>query len=459
MKKLSLLLTFAFALFLANAQDKAFKNVNTNFLLGKFEEAKTELDKAMADPKNESKAEAWLWKTRIWAELYGDEKLEAKYPDAGKTALEAFKKYESMDKDLKMIADASVSWRSADLIYVNSFNRGRKQFDAKKWAEAFDFFTKAEYIGEVFTKKNLRNNGAVVDTFIVLYTAYAAQNAKKSDDAAFYYGKLADKKIGGNDYKDIYSYLLVYNSDKKQKDNFFKYLGIAKELYPTEDWDDYEFDYFTKNYSMQEKVDAYSKEDAAGTLSARKYMLYGQLFSEISRDEKSLDSASKASYQHKSTDAFLKAFNKDNKLAIAAFNAGVNYYNDFNIYDERMYNNRKLMQEINSTKVTEKDPKKKAAAEAAIKAKADAVKKLNTDIEKPLNENLDNAISWLEKSFLIFKDMPTKDRTVKNCLNNAVKWLANCYQYKRDRAKGKDLKAYDAFDAKYKEYDALYDKF
>ena len=48
----SLLLSVAI-LSVATAQD--FKKVETNVLLKKFEEAKTELDKALANPKNQDK--------------------------------------------------------------------------------------------------------------------------------------------------------------------------------------------------------------------------------------------------------------------------------------------------------------------------------------------------------------------------------------------------------------------
>lgn len=52
-----------------------------------------------------------------------------------------------------------------------------------------------------------------------------------------------------------------------------------------------------------------------------------------------------------------------------------------------------------------------------------------------------------------------EDRTTLNCIKNSVKWLANAFMYKREKVKGKDTKAYDAYDAKYNEYDKLYEKY
>ena len=460
MKKFLMLALSFVVLITTYAQDKQFQPVSNLFILGQIEKSKPEIDKIMNDPKAQAKAEGWLWKARVYAELFYAEDLRAKYPGSGAIAFEAFKKYESMDPTYKMVSEQGVSWRPMDLIYVASFNVGRKFFDAKQWDSSFNTFVAAAYMGEIIVQKDLRKTGAKIDTISVLYTAYAAQNAKKEDEASKYYEKFADLKIGGNDYKDAYTYILINASNKKQEEKFYKYLAIAKEVYPGGDWDDFEFDFINKNLTLAQKLEKYDKDDAAGTLNARKYLLFGQTFSEIGREEKhGLDSLTKVKYEHKAIDAFIKAYNKDNTLGLAAFNAGVIYYNEFGIYEERFNNNRRTLQDLNTNKPVEKDPKKKPAVEAKFKEQTDAVKKANAELEKPLMETVDNAINWLEKSYVIFKVGDTKDRTIKTCLNNAVKWLANCYQYKREKVKGKDVKAYDAYDAKYKEYDALYGKF
>ncbi len=461
MKKFFILAIFALVINLVYAQDKMFSKVSTVFLLQQIEASKTEIDKAMADPKAQAKAEGWLWKSRIYAELYFDEKYKSKYPGCGDAAVAAFKKYEGLEPDFKQLADPSVAWRPLDLIYVGSFNDGRKLFEQKKWDSAYQAFLPAVYMGEIIVKKDIRKTGAKIDTISVLYTAYSAQNAKKEAEATALYEKFADLKIVGDDYKDAYVYILVYASNTKNKEKFFKYLAIAKEVYPKGDWDDYEIDFLNKNYSIAEKGELYDKEDAAGNLTARKYLLFGQMFSEIGREEKhGLDSITKMKYEKKAIDAFVKAYNKDNSLSLAAFNAGVIYYNDFGLIEERYNNNRRALQDLNTNKPpAEKDPKKKAAADAKFKEQVDGLKKANVELDKPLMETIDNAIVWLEKAYNALKNEPTKDRTIKNCLNNSVKWLANCFVFKREKVKGKDTKAFDEYDAKYKLYDGLYDKF
>jgi hypothetical protein len=442
-----------------SAQDKMFKNVSTMFLLpGQMEKAKAEIDKLITDPQAQGKAEAWLWKARIYAELYFDEGMSKKYPGSGFIATEAFKKYEGLDASYKMAADAG--WRCVDLVYVTGFNAGKKFFEEKKWDSSLTYFESSAYMGEVIVKNNLRKNNAPFDTLTTIYAGYAAQNAKKDDVAAKYYGRLADYKLGGDDYRDIYTYLLIHHANHKNAEAFYKYIAIAKELYPKGDWDDYEVDFMNKAYTLAQKSEMYDKQDAAGTLTARKYLLYGQMFSDLSKEDKEgMDSTKHVYYQKKSIDAFKKAYTKDNSLGLAAFNAGVVLYNQFGDWDDKYRAGLRSLQELNSNRVPEKDPKKKAAADAKFKEQTDAIKKNNTELEKSMLATGDEAIEWLEKAYNTMKEMPSKDKVTKQCLNRTVDYLANIFLVKRDKSRGKDPKAFDAYEAKYKFYDGLHDTF
>ncbi|HEX7691945.1 MAG TPA: hypothetical protein VF408_06135, partial [Sediminibacterium sp.] len=127
--------------------------------------------------------------------------------------------------------------------------------------------------------------------------------------------------------------------------------------------------------------------------------------------------------------------------------------------DDKYAANIRAMRDLNADKPVEKDPKKKAAAEAALKAKIDPLKAANAELEKPIHEKLDVAAEWLEKSYAILKDKADRNNVEKNVIGKSVDFLANIYQYKRDRARGKDEKAMEAYDAKFKVYDALHGKF
>lgn len=453
MKKFLLLAILAVTVQFGFSQD--FTKVRNTALLKRFEDAKTEIDKLMADPKAQAKAETWYWKAAIYAEL-AKEPLSAKYPNAWKEADQAYKKYMEMDPTF-----AIVKANGADgffTMYSTAYAAAIKEYNAKKWDEAANLFETANsYMGTI-VKNKWTNMNIAFDTTAILYAAYAYTNAQKMDLAAKNYVILADSKIGGDTYQDMYKFLVLYYTNQKNEAMFKKYLATARELYPKEAWDEFEIDYMDKNMSLDEKVAVYDREDAAGTLNEMKYLQFGDVFVKAKNGDK-LDSTKQAMFANKAADAFKKAYAKNPKNAIAAFNVGVMYYNMYVEYDDRYAANIRAMQALNADRPVEKDPKKKAAADAALKAKVDPIRAQNTALEKPLMDNLDLSIEWLEKSYSILKDKPTRDKTEKSVINKDVDFLANLYAYKRDRARGKDTKAYDTYDAKYKEFDALHSKF
>ena len=67
---------------------------------------------------------------------------------------------------------------------------------------------------------------------LVLYTAIAANEAKKPDKAAFYHKKLVDAGLIGDSYADSYNFLVDYYK-KKNKAAFYEVLNKAKKFYPT----------------------------------------------------------------------------------------------------------------------------------------------------------------------------------------------------------------------------------
>ncbi|HLD53915.1 MAG TPA: hypothetical protein VJA82_11460 [Sediminibacterium sp.] len=449
----SLLLSIAI-ISVATAQD--FKKVETNVYLKKFEEAKTEIDKALAEPKNQAKAEGYYWKSRIYAALFQNEATRAKYPTAVEDAHAAFQKYAEMDPAL-----AKVKEKGADGyfdMYATSFGVGINSFKEKKYDAASKEFEKAVVYSDYIFKNKWASSQQPFDTTSILYCAYSFQNAQKPDDAVKYYTRLAESKVTGEGFADIYKYLVDYNTKKKNKEGFDKYMALGKEVYPAENWEDFEIEYIDQNYDLAGKTALYDEMDAAGTLTESKYLQFGDVFVSV-RNEDGVDSATIDKYNRKAIDAFKKAYGKNNNNAIAAFNVGVTYYNFFNLEDDKYAANIKKLQEINASKPVIKDPKKKAAAEAEHKAKVDAIKNANAAIEKVSMENVDIAAEWLSKSFMILKDKTPRTNTEKSVINKSVDFIANIYYYKMGRVRGKDAKLFDQYEAKYKEFDALHSTF
>ncbi len=442
------------------ASAQKFDKVSTPAIMKQYELAKVELDKLMADPKAQAKADGWFWKTKIYAGFYSDAALKVKYPNSQVIADEAFIKYKSLDPSLKLLKDNNGQDALFNL-YAPSFNNGIATFNAKNWDSAYYFFSFAvKYSDFIFQHKFSTNQNQAFDTTSILYAGFSAQNSKNADNAVKCYDRLISSKIGGATYIDIYKFTLVNAINNKNESDFKKYLTYSRDMYPNEDWEDYELSYFRKNYTLAEKASMYDKEDASGTMSANRYLQFGDIFANIPKEEKEmLDSAKRDEYLRKSADAFKKSNLKNPSDGIAAFNAGVIYYNIFSIQDDKVSQAKRALQDLNTNRVVEKEPKKKAASDAKFKMQSDALKAQRIELEKPMLANADSSIVWLEKAFNLLKDKKERSGVDKNCLIKSIDYLSNIYIYKRDKYRGKDLKAFDENDTKFKTYDALHDKY
>ena len=202
---------FALVALITKAQD--YKKVQTSVLLNKYEDAKTEIDKLMADPKAQAKAETYLWKAKVYGTLAtgNDEKMKAKYTSAFTTADEAFTKYAEMDPTFKIMKDNNLT-DAASNIYSISYKEGVRTFNAKAWDSASYHFNYAVKYSDYLFKNKLLKSEAPFDTTSILYAGYSAQNALKSDavDSLSYMAALS-----AND-----TFLLTYSISKSSQFSF-----------------------------------------------------------------------------------------------------------------------------------------------------------------------------------------------------------------------------------------------
>lgn len=469
MKKILLVLLFAAVAQISIAQD--FKKVKTAVIIAKWEDAKTEIDKLTNDPKSKDKAEFYYYQARIYATLFKDAALRAKYPNASEVAAAALEKYATMDIGFTKIKELGGVEPYFDM-YATYFQLGVNVFNEKSWLPAAESFVKAiKYIDVIILNKWAASPTLTMDTTALLYAGYAYQNANQMDEAAKYYARLADSKVNEDIYLDLYRFLAQHYTKTNNEASFFKYLAIGKEVYPKEQWDDYEIDFIDTNYDLAKKTSLYDTEDAAGKLSEQKYLQFGDLFINVKNKEKDLDSATQVKYTLKAADAFKKAYQLNNKNAAAIFNVGVIHYNIFGEYDDKVSANIRALRAISTANEEEFSAKKAAAktpqAKAAInKVAADKLaaaqaplKQLNASIDVDVQKYIDLSIDALEKAFEALKDKSDKTKRDNNLLNNCARYLTNLYEIKRNKFRGKDPQKYDMYEAKYKQYDSLQNSF
>jgi hypothetical protein len=396
-----------------------------------YEKAKEQVDKWVNDPKlkDKDKPAANLWKMRVYAAIYADSALSAKYPDANEQALAALAAYQQLDPSLKQLRDGNFQDGLGSL-YTGSFEKGKDYFQNKQWDSAYKYFNESQMLGNYLLANKLSSSTATLDTLTVLYTGYSAQNAKLIDTAAKQYSRLADIKISGPDYEDIYKFLIEYYSDKKDNANFAKYLAIAKELYPNDNsiWTQYEMNAMTSNSSLTDLLAKYQAEVAAGTLNEDKLTSYGEALATTDKAQlNGLDSLQKVNLKLAAADAFGKAFDI-NKNGLYAFNVGVIYYALYSELDDRYSSYR--------------------GEGAALKAK-------RAEIGKQEAAYADTASQWLEKAYPILKAKTDRTKPETASLNRTVDYLANIYYWQREATKTNgNSKDYDKYDALYKKYDA-----
>ena len=427
-----LLLTIAT---ITKAQD--YKKVREAFVMAqipgtagqaKLEEAKTQLDKVLADPKAEGKAETYALKAEILGTIAGNEALKAKYPTADMDAIIALKKYLELEpNEAKIKEDHYAGVNSA---YSSLFSSGVKYYNEKNWDSAFSKFKNVVELGDILTARKW--TASTFDTTSYLYAGVTAQNAKKSEDAVKYYGKIAERKIAGKDYEGIYDFLTKYYLNNNNQAEFTKYIALAKAAYPSNTlWNDLEFANTSDNAPLEDMVKKFTDADAAKTLDAKSYLDYGDYFIN-NKKIKDLDPSKRSEYTNRAFYAFSKAADLDTANGLSSYNAGIAAYT--------------LFEDVSDS------ARKIKGVTAAIKSQRAAA-------DKQADAAADKSITWLEKSYKTLAAKTTRTNTEKNVVGKSADLLYNLYTYKRDRSKVLNPKDYDKYDNKSKFYDNMHGKF
>jgi len=213
------------------------KDVQEKISKGKYDEAKEKLEKVMADPKNAKDAGTFYYKGLIHT-YYAQTDTAGKLTyDASKEAFDAYKKALEIDpKNKYMMLDQNVGlFQLFDLHY----NRGVRKYNDKNYEAAFTHFQKAVDLQDYIRSKNFSLSTytpPALDTQLVNLTASAGYLAKKEDVAIPYFERIANAKVAGPEFKEVYALIAQHYLKKKDDANATKYLAIGKQLYNDEDY-------------------------------------------------------------------------------------------------------------------------------------------------------------------------------------------------------------------------------
>ena len=434
------------------------KDKMTNyFTTGKYVDAKDYVSNVLQNPKDPGNKEPLVCEAFIYSQLGYDSATSAAYPlaiDTANNILDSLQKTTDTATFNKLMRSTiyttnrgftQIGVSAVSIVYATAFNVGKNQFQNQQWDSAYHSFYRAAHWANYITQNGFSQNPNrnAIDTFTVLYTGFAAQNAAgfdpetgfknpvMADSAMSIYTALADRNIAMPSMEAMYVFMVEYYQYKKDKPNADKYLAMGKQYYPdkADMWSQLEMQGITEGGDVNEIIKNYQASDAAGTMTDDQYaQIAGTLYN---MEKKIQDSATFVTVNNTAIDAYQKAFAK-NQNGLYAYNVGILYYNVFNKLDDEFYAN--------------------TGQEAAKKAKRDAI----VQRQQPV---ADSAIYWFNQAYTILSAKTNRDERENTTGNNAIKSLTSLYGWKASKAQGYNAADFTKYDGLSSQFGKLEDTF
>jgi tetratricopeptide (TPR) repeat protein len=404
MKKLFLTALLAVIGFLSQAQklEKAKDLLNKK----KFTEAKTEIDNVLAVEKNKTVSEAWYVKAKVYGAIAGDSSLKATVPDARGTAFEAMKQYLELETKEKDAAKRNIQLtldNNAPLIelYTGYSKDAASFYNASNYNDAFVNFKNSLAVFDLMSSKGIIP--IKLDTTTTLYAGISAEKAQKPDDAAVYYGKIAENKAKGEGFVEIYKWLADYYRRKDDIANAAKFSALGKEVYPNDPfWTGFDLDMAREKGNKEDLFKKYEqviKENPDNYLFLFNYGV--ELYQTGYDPDASKRPANSKELIAKAIEVMTKALEKKPDYANANMVLGQIYYNQ----GVEINNENKNIRPQGNVKLTPEQLKKKDELRAETSKKFDQALPYLVKVDELLDsqgklkmedkDNLKNALDLL----------------------------------------------------------------
>jgi len=392
---------------------QSIEDIESQFGKGELDKAKASVDAFLLKEKNAAKPDGWWYKGLIYNEIAKSEKYKNLAPEGRMDAFNAFKKYYELDpKAIRATLEQHV--RLFD-IYNGYFDLGVAGFGASKFDSAYINFKNALMVEEYIGGKGLEYNGfkfPAFDTTLIQNIALSAYRAKRDDEAAVYYKKIADQKIAGKDNVDVYQLLIEYYMKKNDKVNAEKYFALGRELYPADDrWYQMELE----QVDAKDKKALFAKYDELMPKYPDKHLmtynyaveLFNYTYAGDTKPADYKENQKKIESVLKTTIAIKKDYPEANVLMAR------HYYNV-------LYDYQDDMQAIKGT--TEADKKKKA------------------DLKIKMTEAADQLIVYSQTASDMYSAKPTLKAGEKGNYKVVNGYLSTAYEVKGDKAKADEYR-------------------
>ncbi|OGX92076.1 tetratricopeptide repeat protein [Hymenobacter coccineus] len=289
----------------AQAQNSAVTNALLNQKTGLLDKARTDIDKAVLDPKTSGKAKTWYTRGDIYAQMMSSP-IYSKQLQPGEglqKASESFNK--TIELDTNTGEYGKLAGPQLQNLYGQAFNAGVEAYNAKDYDKAI-------------TNYQLASKLNPTDTTAVLYSAYAQDAKQDYTGAKATYNQL----IGMDAYKakpapvQVYNRLLQIARQDKNEAEATKVLQQALAAYPNnKNFMLEELNVYLTTGRGNEAIEKINKAIAADPSNASN--LYAVLGGVYDRNKQPVEAS--AAYQ--------KAIAADPNNFDAQYNLGVNNYN------------------------------------------------------------------------------------------------------------------------------------
>ncbi len=386
----------------------------------KLAEARTEIDNYLAVDKNKDNAEGWYTKAKVYNNIAKDNNLKATVPNAREVAFESLQKYMELEK-------ANVKDTTKRYLLLTIDNR-QPLVDLYQGysADAASFFNSGNYNDALTNFKNSYNvfeflanqgwtNNIKLDTTTALYAGISAEKASKPDEAAVFYGKIAEHKATGEGFAEIYKWLADYHNRKGNKEEAQKFIKLGKEVYPQDAfWPEFELDMMRDTKDTAQLFNKYEEIIAANPDSFLYKFNYGV---ELYQAGYNPDSTQRPA---NSKEMIQKAIDQLN----AALKLNPDYPNAHLLLGQIYYNQGVDINNVNKA-IRPKPNAKLTAAEL----------KKKEDLRKEMNAKYDLAIPHFEKVDQMLGAQGKLKADEKGRLKDAYDLLISIYEQKQDKDK------------------------
>ena len=422
MKKVLFLVTMVLFVFLGNAQK--YEDIKNQLVFNKFKEAKVELDKAMANAKFTSKAEAYILKATIYAGLAMGDAVK-NTPEGDQFANDAdiaFKKYVEMDPALSLVKDPIYQNGPINL-YSKYYTSGYNDYSVEKWQSSYDKLKKAVEYSDLLISQKLFQTA--LDTNVLILAGITSEKTNNKEDAVKYYSRLADNKVIGEGFESVYRYLVSHYFAKKDIAAFEKYKALGKELFPKSEY--FSFDKVDFAVGLQDnladKVKAVEEVLTTDPDNFKANEVLGEIIYEAlnPRNDSVAIPANAAELEAKMINAFNKAAAAKPGFEVPYLYMGDHFINQaVKVDDERT----KLAADI-----------KARTKPGTMSSKEDVAKR--DALDKKYGEVLEKSKEPYEKACGIFAAKPKLEIKDKAQYKKAASYLADVFAFKKIQAKGK----------------------